>query len=97
MPVNAEEFKNSVKFAMVDGIAAMFMFIIRCGISFATTLAGFLLIKPMLAEDVEVNSVLAPVIVMFILAYMTSHIFIGLFQASADAILICYLIDLDIC
>jgi hypothetical protein len=51
----------------------------------------------MLAEDVEVNSVLAPVIVMFILAYMTSHIFIGLFQASADAILICYLIDLDIC
>jgi hypothetical protein len=29
--------------------------------------------------------------------YMTSHIFIGLFRASAGAILICYLIDLDIC
>lgn len=36
--------KNSVKFAMVDGIAAAFMFIIRCGISMGTTLVGWLLI-----------------------------------------------------
>jgi len=88
--------KNSVKFAMVDGIAAAFMFIIRCGISMGTTLVGWLLIQPMMPEYETMNSVLAPVIVIFILAYMTSHVFIGLFHASADAILICYLMDLDL-
>lgn len=42
--------KNSTKFAMVDGIAAAFMFIIRAGISAGTTLVGTLLIGLMLPE-----------------------------------------------
>jgi len=50
----------------------------------------------MLPDDEKINSPLGPVIVIFILAYMTSHVFIGMFHASADAILICYLMDLDI-
>jgi hypothetical protein len=71
--------KNSVKFAMVDGITTAFMFIIRCGISMGTTFVSVLLIKPMLAEDDQITSMIGPIIVIFILAYMTSHVFIGLF------------------
>ena len=88
--------KNSVKFAMVDGIASAFMLIIRLGISMTTTLIGFLLIKPMVDSASPVNSVISPVLIIFALAYLTSHVFIGIFDASANTILHCYLMDLDI-
>ena len=43
-----------------------------------------------------VNSVISPVLIIFALAYLTSHVFIGIFDASANTILHCYLMDLDI-
>jgi len=40
----------NVKFAMVDGMAHIFMFIGKTCITVSTTFLGFLLIKPMLPE-----------------------------------------------
>lgn len=89
--------KNSVKFAMVDGMAHIFMFIGKLCITALTTFLGFLLIKPMTPEGTNISSPFVPVLIIFMLSYVISSIFIGIFDASANTILQCYLMDMDMC
>jgi len=79
--------KNSVKFAMVDGIAHIFMFIGKCCISITTTSLAYLLIKPMLPTGVTLSSPVIPIIVIFMISYLIAAIFIGIFDAGANTIL----------
>lgn len=89
--------KNSVKFAMVDGMAGMFMLIGKACISVTTTFIGFILIKPMMPKGVTISDPFIPVLVIFLISYTISAVFIGIFDASANTILQCYLMDMDMC
>jgi hypothetical protein len=89
--------KNSVKFAMVDGMAHIFMFIGKTCITVSTTFLGFLLIKPMLPEGQSITNPFVPMLVIALISYMISAVFIGIFDASANTILQCYLMDMDMC
>ena len=84
------------KFAMVSGIGNIFMFLGKMTISSLTTLIGFLLIQyvPELKNSVDHPAI--PLLVVFMIAYTISAIFISVFSTSANAILQCFLVDYDI-
>ena len=84
--------KNAAKFGFVDGIAGCFMFIAKFFISIITTLVSFFLMKAM----VEVTSPYAPLLVIFLFAYMISTIFIEIFDTGSNTILQCYLLDREV-
>ena len=84
--------KNTAKFAFVNSIGGVFMFIAKICISIMTTVAGWFLLN--YAENVD--SKYLPALVIFAFAYIISSIFISIFDASSNTILQCYLIDLDI-
>ena len=84
--------KNAAKFSFVNAIGGVFMFIARLTISLTTTVLCWLWIKEVDAVDSRV----LPMIIIFCLAYFIAAIFISIFDASANTILQCYLIDLDI-
>ena len=68
------------------------MLIARFCIAFLTTVVCWLLLD--YVEDV--NSNYLPKIIIFAFAYIISSIFISVFDAGANPILQCYLIDVDI-
>lgn len=84
--------KNTAKFAFVNSIGSVFMIIARVCISILTTVVCWFLLD--FVEDV--NSKYLPAAIIFAFAYIIASIFISIFDASANTILQCYLIDLDI-
>ena len=84
--------KNAAKFGFVEGIAGCFMFIAKFFIAIMTTLASFFIMNAM----VKVSSPYAPLLVIFIFAYMIATIFIEIFDTGANTILQCYLLDKEV-
>ena len=84
--------KNAAKFSFVNSIGGVFMFIARICIAIITSAVCFFILH--MQEDVE--SKFLPMLIIFAAAYIISSIFISVFDASANTILQCYLIDLDI-
>ena len=84
--------KNHAKFAFVDGIADVFMFLAKFFIASATTALSWLLMGVM----TEVGDVFFPLFVIFLLSYMIGSTFIAVFDISANTILQCYLLDKEI-
>jgi len=82
--------KNAAKFAFVEGLADIFMFLAKFFISFATTLVSYFLLKAMSENDVEPW---LPLTVIFLFSYLIAAIFIAIFDTSANTILQCYLLD----
>mmetsp|Transcript_28906 Transcript_28906/g.35727 ORF Transcript_28906/g.35727 Transcript_28906/m.35727 type:complete len:253 (+) Transcript_28906:1115-1873(+) len=81
--------KNKAKFAFVEGIADVFMFLAKFFISCATTGLSWLCMEAM----VEVKSPFMPLFIIFMLSYMIASVFIAVFDVSANTILQCYLLD----
>ena len=84
--------KNGAKFAFVNSIGGVFMFIARVCISIATTAVCWFLLG--LVE--EVDSKFLPLVVIFAVTYVIATVFISIFDVSANTILQCYLLDVDI-
>lgn len=82
--------KNAAKFAFVEGLADIFMFLAKFFISFCTTLVSYFLLKAMSENDVEPW---LPLVVIFLFSYLIAAIFIAIFDTSANTILQCYLLD----
>ena len=84
--------KNAAKFSFVNSIGGVFMIIARICISIMTTTVCYFIIGTV--DDV--NSIFLPMCIIFAFSYIISSIFISVFDASANTILQCYLIDMDI-
>lgn len=84
--------KNHAKFAFVDGIADVFMFLAKFFIASATAALSWLLLNAM----TECQDVFFPLFVIFLLAYLIGSTFIAVFDISANTILQCYLLDKEI-
>ena len=84
--------KNWAKFGFVEGIADCFMFIAKFFIAVLTTLISFFILRVM----VKVNSVYAPLFVVFLFSYIVAGIFINIFDTGANTILQCYLLDQEV-
>jgi choline transporter-like protein 2/4/5 len=86
--------KNSVKFSMVDGLASVFIFIAKCLISVTVTWISYLLLGVMVEDDI--HSTFVPLLIIFLVSYMTSAIFVGILEVGSNTILQCYLIDKEL-
>ena len=75
--------KNSAKFAFVEGIADIFMFLAKVFISTSTTGLYLLIMRAM----TKVSSPWLPLFVVFLLSYMIASVFIAVFDVSANTIL----------
>lgn len=85
--------KNSAKFAFVNGIGNVFMMLAKCAISILTTLISYCLLYVMVGN---VEHPFMPCLLIFITSYLVASTFITVFDVSANTILQCYLIDVDI-
>lgn len=86
--------KNAAKFAFVQTFSEVFMFIAKIAISVATTATGILWIVS--ASSSDVTSPVMPGLLILLIAYIVSGIFVSIFDAGSNTILQCYLIDKDI-
>lgn len=84
--------KNHAKFAFVDGIADVFMFLAKFFISSASTALSWLVMRAM----TNVEGIFFPLLVVFLLSYTIAAVFIAVFDTSANTILQCYLLDKEI-
>lgn len=84
--------KNAAKFAFVEGIADVFMFLAKFFISISTTVASWGLMSVM----TDIESPFMPLFVIFLLSYMIASVFIAVFDVAANTILQCYLMDKSI-
>lgn len=84
--------KNHAKFAFVDGIADVFMFLAKFFISSATTALSYLFMGWM----TDVSAPIFPLFITFCLSYLIASVFIAVFDISANTILQCYLLDKEI-
>lgn len=84
--------KNAAKFGFVEGIAGCFMFIAKFFVATLTTVISFCILRAM----VKVSSVYAPLLLMFLFAYIVAGIFIEIFDTGANTILQCYILDREV-
>ena len=84
--------KNSAKFAFVEGIADVFMFLAKFFIAIATTGLSWLFMGLMC----DIQSPFMPLFIIALLSYMIASVFIAIFDVSANTILQCYLMDKEI-
>ncbi|TNV81603.1 hypothetical protein FGO68_gene10682 [Halteria grandinella] len=88
--------KNASKFAFLGGIGNVFAFLGKMCIASITTGIAFILIKNWDIVDDHVESPITPLILVFLLAYTIGSIFVSVFTISANAIMQCFLVDLEI-
>jgi len=87
--------KNAMKFGILHGLAQMVIIFGNLAIAILTTIASYYLIQ--FAEIVSdgVFETNAPLILCFIIGFIIAALFGHVFDVSADAIVHCYLIDID--
>lgn len=85
--------KNASKFAFVEGLSDVFMFLAKFFIAITTTVVGYYLMTPMTKIKIDPT---IPCVIIFFFAYFVACKFIGIFDTSANTILQCYLFDLDL-
>lgn len=88
--------KNAAKFAFVEGISNVFMFLAKFCIAIFTSLCAFVLLPYQVPEGEEINAPFLPVLCVFLFSYMVACVFISVFDTGSNTILQCYLIDVDI-
>jgi choline transporter-like protein 2/4/5 len=87
--------KNSAKFAFVEGFSEFFMFIAKLSIAIFTTATSLLILKLSIKES-PVSSPVFPGIVILLVSFIVSGVFVQIFDTAANTILQCYLIDADV-
>ena len=85
--------KNSLKFAFVDGIADVFMFLAKFMIATLTTFTSYWILVGMTSG---IESAFLPLAVVFGLTWVISSVFIAIFDTGSNTILQCYLLDKEI-
>lgn len=68
------------------------MFLSKCTIACLTTLVCYFILK----QNDAITSIYIPLGCCFVIAYVAGSIFISVFDASSNTILMCYLVDMDI-
>lgn len=87
--------KHAAKFSFVSGIGNVFMVLGKMAISAVTCLLCFIVLDIMVEKKL-IASPIAPLLIIFIAAYMISSVFISVFSTAANTILQCFLVDTDI-
>lgn len=88
--------KHAGKFTLVAGIGNIFMILGKMCIASLTTFLGFIIMMNWNEISDSLDSPTLPLIIIFMIAYVVSAVFISVFSTSSNTILQCFLADLDI-
>ena len=88
--------KHADKFMLVSGIGNIFMFLGKMSIASLTAFVGYIILENWISIKKNLDSPMAPTIVIFMIAYVVGAVFISVYSISADTILQCFLVDTDI-
>jgi choline transporter-like protein 2/4/5 len=88
--------KHAGKFSMVLSVGGLFMVLGKISVASLTTLCGFLIMDAWPAIKESLASPVFPLVVIFVIAYTIAAVFISLYGISSNAILQCFLVDVDI-
>lgn len=86
--------KNSAKFGFVNGIGSMFMFLAKFAVSITTTGIGYGLLQIMVKD--AVTHLWVALVLIFLISYFVSSLFISIFDAASNTILQCFILDQEI-
>jgi len=85
--------RNPLRFGVVNGIGAIFIFFGKIFVASVTALIGFLVITKVDTFSDELYSPFIPTFVMFVFAYAIGAIFMTVYGLASDAILACFVVD----
>lgn len=88
--------KHCLKFGFAKFLASMFIFIGKVSLVVVNCCSLFMIMKFVTHDVEEVSSIMAPVVVVAAMSYVTASIFLSLFDESALAMITCLAIDTDV-
>jgi solute carrier family 44 (choline transporter-like protein), member 2/4/5 len=88
--------KNSGTFFVSEGIGSVFIFLGKIFISVGNTAGCYLGLINWPELNSKINSPIAPMIGVFVISYIIASLFMGLFSISQNAIVQCFLTDVEI-
>lgn len=88
--------KNAAKFSFVSSVANVFMYLAKISISFCSVLTCWGIMSAMTNSVTELDNSFGPLLVIFLISYLTTAIFMSIFHTSANTILQCFIVDRDI-
>jgi len=84
---------NIARTAMVEGISKYMEFFGRMAIASLTTSICIIIMRTYQYYQDRLSSVIFPCIIIFILSYLISTVFMMIFEVATDTIFLCYLVD----
>jgi len=85
--------RNPLRFGVVNGIGAIFIFFGKVFVASITALIGFLVITKWDRFSAQLYSPFIPTFVMFVFAYAIGAVFMTVYGLASDAILACFVVD----
>ena len=82
---------NLARVAALTLVSAFLMFVGKLFVAFLTT--GIAAVAIYKHYDAEVNSLVMPVVVIFLLSYLVAALFMALLETTAGTVLLCFLVD----
>jgi Plasma-membrane choline transporter len=83
--------RNILRVAAVNMISSFVLFVGKLFVSLSTTFLLYLVIA--YNADIQMNSIMSPLVVTFILAYFVASMFSEIFGMAVETILCCYIAD----
>lgn len=87
--------KHMLKFTFANMIAKVFILLGKIAITVGNVFSLLWIMKNVTKDTEEVSSLLAPVVVVGVVSFITASIFLGLFDTAVMALLTCLAIDID--
>lgn len=89
--------KNMATFVITNGVGSLIMFLGKLSISFVNTFIGYLLITHIESFEDDIDNPIPVLAIIFLISYMMSSVFMGLYDTTSLTILQCLYADVDIC
>ena len=89
--------KNAATYALTETMGTIIITLGKFLISIGNTLIMFIVITkaPFISE--EINSPFAPAILIFIISFTFTSIFLSIYNVSSTSIMQCFIVDVEIC
>lgn len=88
--------RNALRFGTVHGLASVFMLLGQLVVSVGATFIGYLIITKTDHFTEAIYSPFLPTILFFLSSLSVAHVFMGVYETSADTIIHCYAMDDEI-
>lgn len=82
--------RNCLRFAAVKGLGSLFVFMGKVFVTLLTALIGFFILTKAEPWKTSVKSPLAPVLLIVVISYLTSRIFMDVWSMAFDSLMMAY-------